>query len=217
MAQAIRRRRVGRVLSNHGDKTIVVQVETFRRHRIYRKATRIRRKLMAHDPENTCQIGDMVEVESSRPLSRRKRWRLIEVVERAELTAEERAAAFAVVEEDVAVADPAPEADVGATAASGEAEGQATTDQPDVAGVEIEAPVDATDAAAEPADEPDAADVEIEAPADEPDVAAEPADEPDVADVEIEAPADATDAAAEADPSVEGTTDDDEESEDDKA
>ena len=147
MAQSTKRRRVGRVLSNKSDKTIVVQVETFRRHRIYRKATRIRRKLMAHDPENTCQIGDLVEVESSRPLSRRKRWRLIEVVERAELTAEERAAAFAVIEEEIVAADPVPEAGEGATAADSEAKGEPTTDEP---------------AAADAKDEPSAADDEAE-------------------------------------------------------
>ena len=99
MARGERSRQVGRVVSNRTDKTIVVQVEAFRRHRLYRKAVRIRRKLMAHDPENTCQIGDVVEVEESRPLSRRKRWRLWRVLRRTELTAEERAAALATIEE----------------------------------------------------------------------------------------------------------------------
>ena len=92
---------VGRVVSNRTDKTIVVAVETLRHHRLYRKAMRAQRKLMAHDPENTCQIGDLVEVEESRPLSRRKRWRLWQVLRRAELTAEERAAALGGMEEDI--------------------------------------------------------------------------------------------------------------------
>lgn len=180
MAQSTKRRRVGRVLSNKSDKTIVVQVETFRRHRIYRKATRMRRKLMAHDSENTCQIGDLVEVESSRPLSRRKRWRLIEVVERAELTAEERAAAFAVIEEEIVATDPVPEADERATAADIEAEGEGepTTDET---------------AAADAEDEPSAADGE-----------AEGTDEP-----EDREPADAAAAAAEADEPVAEPTDED--------
>jgi small subunit ribosomal protein S17 len=182
VAQGTKRRRVGRVLSNKTDKTIVVQVETFRRHRIYGKATRIRRKLMAHDPENACQIGDLVEVESSRPLSRRKRWRLIEVVERAELTAEERAAAFAEIEEAVAAAAPAPEADEGATAATGQAEGQAEADE---------------SSADDGEDEPSVADGET---------AAEVTDEP-----EDREPADATDAAAEADEPVAAATDEEQE------
>ena len=49
---------------------------------------------MAHDPQNTCRIGDVVQIEESRPMSRRKRWRLVEVLERTQLTAEERQAAF---------------------------------------------------------------------------------------------------------------------------
>lgn len=89
-----RTRRVGRVASDRADKTIVVEVESVRRHRLYKKPVRIRRKFMAHDPQNTCRIGDVVRIEESRPMSRRKRWRLVEVIERTQLTAEERQAAF---------------------------------------------------------------------------------------------------------------------------
>lgn len=102
--------RVGRVVSSKMDKTIVVQIEHFWRHRLYGKAVRIRRKLMAHDAANTCKVGDVVRVEESRPLSKRKHWRLVEVVQRATLTAEERAAAFAAAEEGAegdSSADPA--------------------------------------------------------------------------------------------------------------
>ncbi len=95
-----RARRVGRVTSDRADKTIIVEVESIRRHAIYRKPVRVRRTLMAHDPHNTCRIGDQVEIEESRPLSRRKRWRLIDVVERAQLTAEEHAAASALATAD---------------------------------------------------------------------------------------------------------------------
>ncbi len=89
-----RARRVGRVASDRADKTIIVEVESVRRHRLYRKPVRIRRKFMAHDPGNICRIGDVVQIEESRPISRRKRWRLVEVLERTQLTAEERQAAF---------------------------------------------------------------------------------------------------------------------------
>lgn len=90
----VRARRVGRVASDRADKTIIVEVESVRRHRLYRKPVRIRRKFMAHDPQNTCRIGDVVQIEESRPMSRRKRWRLVEVIERTRLTDEERQAAF---------------------------------------------------------------------------------------------------------------------------
>lgn len=99
-----RARRVGRVASDRADKTIIVEVESVRRHRLYKKPVRIRRRFMAHDPQNTCRIGDVVQIEESRPISRRKRWRLVEIIERTELTNEERQAAFgAGVAEDTTV------------------------------------------------------------------------------------------------------------------
>ena len=100
MAASSRTHRVGRVTSNRGDKTIVVEVEFFRRHPVYGKRVRKRRKVMAHDPGNACRIGDRVEIEECRPISRRKRWRLFDVIERSELTLEEREAAF-VIEPEV--------------------------------------------------------------------------------------------------------------------
>lgn len=100
-----RARRVGRVASDRADKTIIVEVESVRRHRLYKKPVRIRRKFMAHDPHNTCRIGDVVQIEESRPMSRRKRWRLIEIIERTELTDEERQAAFTTVTADDAGAN----------------------------------------------------------------------------------------------------------------
>ena len=86
------RRLQGRVVSNKMDKGIVVEVTVIRRHRIYKKAVRRQRKFVAHDPENSCAIGDEVVIETSRPLSKTKRWRLREIVTRAELTTEEEAA-----------------------------------------------------------------------------------------------------------------------------
>ena len=74
---------VGLVESNKMDKTIVVKVERLVKHEKYGKFIKRTTKLTAHDPENTCNIGDKVSVVSTRPLSKSKRWRLLEVLERA--------------------------------------------------------------------------------------------------------------------------------------
>lgn len=74
---------VGRVVSNKMQKTVVVEVEYLRRHRLYQKVIRIRRRFMAHDEEDTCREGDVVRIAETRPLSRKKRWRVTEIVERA--------------------------------------------------------------------------------------------------------------------------------------
>ena len=79
-----RKSRTGRVVSNKMDKTVVVEVEYRRRHPLYRKVVRLRRRFMAHDETNTCQEGDVVRIIETRPLSRLKRWRVAEVVVRAE-------------------------------------------------------------------------------------------------------------------------------------
>lgn len=78
-----RKQRVGIVTSNKMDKTITVSVERRLRHPIYGKFVKKTNKFMAHDENNECQIGDTVRIEESRPLSARKRWRLIEVLEKA--------------------------------------------------------------------------------------------------------------------------------------
>jgi small subunit ribosomal protein S17 len=74
---------IGLVESNKMDKTIVVKVERLVKHKTYGKYIRRTSKLTAHDPENTCNIGDKVSIVATRPLSKSKRWRLIEVLERA--------------------------------------------------------------------------------------------------------------------------------------
>ena len=71
------------VESNKMDKTIVVKVERLVKHKTYGKYIKRTSKVTAHDPENTCNIGDKVSVIATRPLSKSKRWRLIEVLERA--------------------------------------------------------------------------------------------------------------------------------------
>jgi len=78
-----RRVLVGRVLSNRMDKTVVVQVEQRKRHRLYGKVINIRRRFKAHDEQNACQIGDLVKMIESRPLSHEKRWVVTEVLEAA--------------------------------------------------------------------------------------------------------------------------------------
>lgn len=78
-----RRVLVGRVLSNRMDKTVVVQVERRRRHKLYGKVITTRTKFKAHDEENECQMGDLVRILESRPLSREKRWVVTEILETA--------------------------------------------------------------------------------------------------------------------------------------
>ncbi|MGD2207020.1 MAG: 30S ribosomal protein S17 [Anaerolineae bacterium] len=72
---------VGRVLSNRMDKTAVVRVERLKRHKLYGKVVVLRKKFKAHDEENACQIGDLVRIVESRPLSREKRWVVTEIIE----------------------------------------------------------------------------------------------------------------------------------------
>lgn len=79
----LRKVMTGTVVSNKMDKTIVVAVETSVKHPIYGKIVKKTYKLKAHDEENVCQIGDKVKVMETRPLSKDKRWRVVEVVEKA--------------------------------------------------------------------------------------------------------------------------------------
>ena len=78
-----RKTRVGKVVSDKMDKTIVVAIAKNKKHPLYNKVVKTTYKLKAHDEENTCKIGDTVKVAETRPLSKDKRWRLVEVVERA--------------------------------------------------------------------------------------------------------------------------------------
>lgn len=79
-----RKQLVGRVSSNKMDKTVVVKVERTVRHRRYGKVLRRIKKYKAHDENNECQVGDQVRIIESRPLSREKRWRVLEIVTREE-------------------------------------------------------------------------------------------------------------------------------------
>jgi len=78
-----RKTKVGRVVSDKMDKTIVVAVERLARHRVYKRVIRLTTKFKAHDEENAARVGDRVLIEEWRPLSREKRWRLVDIVARA--------------------------------------------------------------------------------------------------------------------------------------
>ena len=80
---AHRKVRVGVVVSNKMDKTVVVRVSRLAEHPLYGKRIRRAKKYVAHDAENTCRIGDEVRIRETRPLSKTKRWELVEVVRRA--------------------------------------------------------------------------------------------------------------------------------------
>jgi small subunit ribosomal protein S17 len=82
--QGFRKERVGIVTSDKMDKTITVAVEGLIQHPLYKKSIKRTKKFKAHDEENTCQVGDWVRIRETRPLSRTKRWRLVEVVKRVE-------------------------------------------------------------------------------------------------------------------------------------
>ncbi len=81
--KTIKTQKVGKVVSNSMDKTVVVSVDYVRRHPIYHKRIRRTSKFMAHDEQNACKTGDTVRIEEIRPLSKRKRWIVREIVERA--------------------------------------------------------------------------------------------------------------------------------------
>ena len=79
----LRKERIGLVVSNKMDKSVVISVERKVKHPIYGKFVKATTKFMAHDDKNDCNIGDTVKIMETRPLSKTKNWRLIEIVERA--------------------------------------------------------------------------------------------------------------------------------------
>ena len=79
----LRKVMIGTVVSDKMDKTVVVAVETSVSHKMYRKTVKRTYKLKAHDEENACKVGDKVKVMETRPLSKDKRWRVVEIVEKA--------------------------------------------------------------------------------------------------------------------------------------
>src|SRR5918992_1885854 len=81
--QTRRKTKLGTVVSDRMDKTIVVSVERMSRHALYKRVMRLTSKFKAHDEENDAKVGDLVRIEESRPTSATKRWRLVEVMRRA--------------------------------------------------------------------------------------------------------------------------------------
>ena len=81
--QEIRGQQLGTVVSNKMDKTVVVMVERTVKHKFYHKYVRRRSKFLSHDENNTCRIGDKVLITESRPLSRSKKWRVKQIVQKA--------------------------------------------------------------------------------------------------------------------------------------
>ena len=79
----LRKTRTGKVVSDKMDKTIVVAVEDHVKHPVYKKIVKRTYKLKAHDENNECKVGDTVKVMETRPLSKDKRWRLVEIMEKA--------------------------------------------------------------------------------------------------------------------------------------
>ncbi len=84
MERNTRKTKIGKVISNKMEKTIVVAIEESVKHPLYGKVVKRTYKLKAHDEENVCGIGDKVKVMETRPLSKDKRWRLVEIVEKAQ-------------------------------------------------------------------------------------------------------------------------------------
>jgi small subunit ribosomal protein S17 len=78
-----RKVRLGYVISDTMDKTVVVQVGSSKAHRLYRKTVRQRSRFKVHDEKNECGVGDLVRITETRPLSKEKRWRVLEIVEKA--------------------------------------------------------------------------------------------------------------------------------------
>ncbi len=77
-----RKKVIGKVVSNKMDKTIIVEIENLVMHALYKKSVRRKKRLKSHDEKNECSIGDTVRIEETRPLSKYKRYRLIEVIEK---------------------------------------------------------------------------------------------------------------------------------------
>ncbi len=77
-----RKQLTGKVVSNKMDKTVVVEIENIVMHSLYKKSVRRTKRIKSHDEKNECSIGDIVRVEESRPLSKEKRYRLVEIIEK---------------------------------------------------------------------------------------------------------------------------------------
>jgi small subunit ribosomal protein S17 len=80
-----RKIRIGKITSNKMQKTVVVKVETLRRHPLYHKVVRYSSSFKAHDENNSCNIGDTVKIAETRPMSKDKRWTVVEIIQKADI------------------------------------------------------------------------------------------------------------------------------------
>ena len=140
MSYERRKVRVGKVVSDKMDKTVVVVVGWRRPHRVYKKPVRRETRFMAHDPQNACKLGDVVRIRECRPLSKLKRWRVEEILQREE------------------IADIQPEEIIVADEPQASAEPQ-TLDEPTAAAIDSKVAVE-TDAPPADADTPPVAETE---------------------------------------------------------
>ena len=83
MERSLRKKRIGRVVSDKMEKTVVVLEETMKFHKLYKKRLKVSKKHKAHDENNDCKVGDKVRIMETRPLSKDKRWRVVTILERA--------------------------------------------------------------------------------------------------------------------------------------
>ena len=168
MSYKRRKVRVGKVVSDKMDKTVVVVVGWRRPHRVYQKPVRRETRFMAHDPQNLCKIGDTVRIRECRPISKTKRWRIEEILQREDIAeiqpgdiitpavAEDAApapdaqpASAAVIDSKIAVDPDDPPADVAPVADAEQAENQAATqpeNQTDAPEAEVQTDAPSADA-----------------------------------------------------------------------
>lgn len=153
----------GTVVSTKMDKTVVVRIDRYKRHRLYGKTLRVTQRYKAHDERNECNLGDVVRIAETRPLSREKRWRVVDIVQKGDVAEiapreigehileEARAAAEAEAAEQRAAQPEAP-AEAEAPEAAPEAPGAVAEEQPEAAEAEAPAPPaeDLTETAEEP-------------------------------------------------------------------
>lgn len=130
----------GTVVSNKMDKTVVVRIDRSKRHRLYGKTMHVSRRYKAHDENNECRLGDVVRIAETRPLSREKRWRVVEVVVKGDVAEVAPRDIGANILEETRVAAP--------QAAAAPEAAQATEDGPAVVADEAPAPEVAADAEA---------------------------------------------------------------------
>ena len=192
-----RKERIGVVVSKKMQKTVVVAVETFKRHRIYKKILRHTRRFKVHDEKNACGLGDLVRIVETRPLSREKRWRVAEVLVRGEVAevAPKEIGAELIEELSVKTPPPPPVAEAVVEEAEAVVEPEAPAEEAEAV-VEPEAPAEEAEAIVEPeapVEEAEAV-VEPEAPVEE----AEGEDERPQGVAEAKEPSEATQEAPEA-------------------